>query len=200
MNPRLVPFYMNVAEQSAQLSRAQRAKVGCIIVKNDNIISFSWNGMPSGWDNTCEEREYMTADAGGWLDAEQIHQQWPFEEEYEHQMGEYAGFLENGLPDPKTWQLTGETKKSIRRYRLKTKPEVLHAEANALSKMARSSESCEGATLFCTHSPCMECAKLIYQSRITTVYYKHKYLSSKPGGLEFLEKCGINLIHYHDQT
>ena len=51
----------------------------------------------------------------------------------------------------------------------KTKPEVLHAETNAIAKVARSSESCEGATLFCTHLPCMECAKLIYQSGITEV-------------------------------
>lgn len=76
-------------------------------------------------------------------------------------------------------------------------------KALGLEKYNRKNENinyCEGATLFCTHSPCMECAKMIYQSGISTVYYKHKYVSSKPGGLEFLEKCGINLIHYDDNS
>lgn len=73
----------------------------------------------------------------------------------------------------------------------KTKPEVLHAETNAIAKVARSSESCEGATLFCTHLPCMECAKLIYQSGITEVYYRVEYLAAKGAGKEFLEKSGV---------
>ena len=70
---------------------------------------------------------------------------------------------------------------------LKSKPEVLHAESNAISKLARSNESGEDSTLFLTHSPCLECSKLIYQSGITTVYYKHKYRSLE--GIDFLEKC-----------
>lgn len=73
----------------------------------------------------------------------------------------------------------------------KTKPEVLHAETNAIAKVARSSESCEGATLFCTHLPCMECAKLIYQSGITEVYYRVEYLAAKGTGKEFLKQSGV---------
>ena len=70
---------------------------------------------------------------------------------------------------------------------LKSKPEVLHAESNAISKLARSNESGENSTLFLTHSPCLECSKLIYQSGIITVYYKHKYRSQD--GIDFLDKC-----------
>ena len=75
--------------------------------------------------------------------------------------------------------------------RLKTKPEVLHAEMNALTKVARSTLSCEGAVLFTTHSPCIECAKAIYQSGIREVYYKHKYRIED--GIIFLRKCGVSI-------
>ena len=74
-----------------------------------------------------------------------------------------------------------------------TKPEVLHAEANAITKLARSTESGEGATLFCTHMPCIECGKLIHQTGINTVYYQEDYESSKGSGKEFLQQCGIHL-------
>lgn len=76
----------------------------------------------------------------------------------------------------------------------KTKPEVLHAETNAIAKVAQSTESSNGATLFCTHAPCIECAKLIYQSGINTVYYKDQYRSD--AGLKFLELSGVN-VHQH---
>ena len=74
----------------------------------------------------------------------------------------------------------------------KTKPEVIHAESNAISKLARSSESGEGATMFITHAPCMDCAKLIYQSGIFKVYYGTDYRSSV--GLDFLQKSGIPIL------
>lgn len=79
---------------------------------------------------------------------------------------------------------------------LKTKPEVLHAESNALTKVARSTESSEGATLFCTHAPCIECAKLIYQAGISTVYYKDYYRDDS--GLKFLNQGNINVHQYND--
>lgn len=72
-----------------------------------------------------------------------------------------------------------------------TKPEVLHAESNAIAKLAKSSESGLGATLFITHSPCNECAKLIYQSGIAEVYYKNEYRNAS--GIEFLQKSGVNV-------
>lgn len=74
---------------------------------------------------------------------------------------------------------------------LKSKPEVLHAETNAIAKLARSPESGEGASIFITHAPCLNCAKLIYQSGISTVYYDIEYRSQE--GLDFLNRSGITL-------
>jgi dCMP deaminase len=73
----------------------------------------------------------------------------------------------------------------------KTKPEVLHAETNALAKIARSTNSSEGASMFVTHAPCLDCAKLIHQSGINSVYYRNTYRSED--GIKFLEKCNINV-------
>ena len=133
---------MEVAERFAQLSSAKRLQVGAIVVKDDRIISIGYNGMPSGWDNCCEE--------------------W------------------NGEDD---WGNTIT----------KSKKEVLHAETNAIAKLASSHESGKNATLLCTHAPCIDCAKLIYQSGIATVYYKNEYRSTQ--GIEFLNKSGIEVIH-----
>jgi dCMP deaminase len=72
---------------------------------------------------------------------------------------------------------------------LKTKPEVLHAESNAVSKMARSTVSAAGADMFVTHSPCMDCAKLIFQAGVSRVFYSEDYRSR--AGVEFLQKSGI---------
>ena len=77
----------------------------------------------------------------------------------------------------------------------KTKPEVLHAETNAIAKLASSHESGKNATLLCTYAPCIDCAKLIYQSGIATVYYKNEYRSTQ--GLDFLSKSGVEVIHHH---
>lgn len=74
---------------------------------------------------------------------------------------------------------------------LKTRPEVLHAESNAVAKLARSSESGLGATLFVTHSPCMECAKIIYQSGISVVYYDQDYRDD--AGIKFLQASGVEV-------
>jgi dCMP deaminase len=74
---------------------------------------------------------------------------------------------------------------------LKTRPEVLHAEMNALMKLARSHESGNGADLFITHSPCMECAKGIYQAGVHRVYYGTQYRSDQ--GIRFLKQCDIQV-------
>jgi dCMP deaminase len=74
-----------------------------------------------------------------------------------------------------------------------TKWYVLHAEANAISKVASSTQSCEGATLYITLSPCRECSKLIHQSGIRRVVFAEKYKDTS--GLEFLEKAGVELTH-----
>jgi dCMP deaminase len=132
MKQKFIDAYMDVAGRFAKLSSAKRLQVGAIVVKDDRIISIGYNGMPTGWDNCCED---------------------------EHN---------------------------------KTKPEVLHAEANALMKLASSHESGKNATLLCTHAPCIDCAKLIYQSGITTVYYKNDYRSTQ--GVEFLNKSDIEVV------
>lgn len=74
---------------------------------------------------------------------------------------------------------------------LKSKPEVLHAETNAIAKLAKSNESGDNATMFITHSPCLDCAKLIFQSGINTVYYRNSYRSED--GINFLEKCNVRV-------
>ena len=76
---------------------------------------------------------------------------------------------------------------------LKTKTEVLHAETNAIAKVAQSTESSKGATLFCTHLPCIECAKLIHQAGISNVYYDIEYQAAKGSGKQFLEDSNIEV-------
>lgn len=71
----------------------------------------------------------------------------------------------------------------------KTKDEVIHAEANSILKLARDGERADGASLFCTHAPCIQCAKMIYGAGIKTVYYRNTYRDTL--GIEFLERCGI---------
>lgn len=73
----------------------------------------------------------------------------------------------------------------------KTKDEVIHAEANAISKLARDGESGNGASLFCTHAPCIHCAKLIYGAGIKKVYYRNSYRDEI--GLNFLKQCDIDI-------
>jgi len=137
MKSKHLTAYMKTAETFAECSTAKRAKVGAIIVKDDRIISIGYNGMPSGWDNNCE-----------------------------NEIGVHKG-------EPV----------------LKTKPQVLHAEMNAISKVARSSESSQDAVMFVTHAPCHDCAKMIYQSGISSVYYRTTYRDAT--GIEFLEQCNI---------
>lgn len=135
MKQKFIDLYMDFARRVAKLSHARRLQVGAVIVKDDTVISYGYNGMPAGWDNNCEN------------------------------------ILEDGS--------------------LKTKPEVLHAESNSISKLAKSNHSGDRADLFITHSPCIECAKLIYQSGIRRVFYSENYRDD--AGLKFLDKSGIDV-------
>jgi dCMP deaminase len=137
---KFIDAYMKTAEVFAELSSARRLHVGAIIVKDDRIISIGYNGMPSGWDNNCEN--------------------------------------DFGL------DLKGNRT-------LVTKPEALHAETNAIAKLAKSTESGNGASLFVTHAPCLDCAKLVYQSGISSVYYRNSYRSLD--GIEFLDRAGVQI-------
>jgi len=137
--------HMKVARVYSKLSTAKRLQVGAVIVKDNRIISIGYNGMPSGWDNVCENEI-----------------KWPNGD---------VQFLE-------------------------TKPEVLHAESNAIAKVAKSSDNCEGATIYTTTAPCIECAKLIYQSGIKRVVWEKPHLRNDDG-VKFLDKCdGIVVEKY----
>jgi dCMP deaminase len=175
MKQKFIDYYMKVAELTSTLSYAKRLQVGSVIVKGNKILATGYNGMPSGWVNDCEKVEYIGIDAGVWLDPEEIYEQWPFvEDDMDPDLG-YA-----------------------RRYRLKTKDEVLHAETNAIAKVSASTESSEDATMFCTHAPCINCAKLIYQSGINSLYYRDTYRDS--AGIKFLEKSGVIVTKYETQS
>lgn len=165
MKDKMKLAHMRTAFNYAACSSAVRLQVGSIIVKDDAIISIGYNGQPSGWDNVCEEREYMSSDAGGWLDPDEIESQWPF-------------VAEDQL-----------------RYRLKTKATVLHAESNAISKLAKLNGGAQGSAIFITHCPCLDCAKTIYQAGITEVYYAQSYRDTI--GADFLIKCGLTVEQVH---
>ena len=121
--------YMEMAKELAKLSYANRAKVGCLIVKDTHIISEGYNGTPRGMSNVCEDHTFTTF------------------------------------------------------------PYVLHAESNAITKLARSTSSSENATLYVTMAPCYECSKLIIQSGIKRVVYESNYHSNGVGLLELAGVC-----------
>lgn len=139
MKEKYIQAYLDIAHRVAELSHAQRLKVGAVIVKDD-VITYGYNGMPSGWDNNCEDEVRNSHDGSN---------------------------------------------------ELKTKPEVLHAESNAISKIAKSTVSARDADMFITHSPCIDCAKLIFQAGVKRVFYSSDYRSQS--GIEFLKKSGITV-------
>jgi dCMP deaminase len=167
MKDKFIKLYMDWANRTSQLSHARRLQVGAVIVKDDSVISYGYNGMPAGWDNNCEDKEWCSA--GGWLSPEEIEEGWPYEGTY----------------------LDADGNEMQGRYCLKTKPEVLHAESNAIAKLARSINSGDGADIFITHAPCLDCAKLVYQAGIKRVYFGTAYRDDS--GVKFLEKSGVEV-------
>jgi dCMP deaminase len=135
MKPKFQKLYMDWATRVSELSYAKRLQVGAVIVKDDTVISYGYNGMPADWDNNCE-----ITNADGTLT---------------------------------------------------TRPEVLHAEMNALGKLARNHNSGENAEIFVTHSPCIECAKLILTSGIKRVYFGEHYRDDS--GIKFLKDSGVEV-------
>jgi dCMP deaminase len=101
----------------------------------------------------------------------------------------------NGMPSGWTneceYQEVYDYKLNDEIYQLKTKPEVIHAEANAIAKLARSTESGEGAVMFLTHAPCMDCAKQIYTAGIRKVIFDSHYRSTD--GVVFLNNCNLEV-------
>jgi dCMP deaminase len=157
MKEKYIKAHMKAASVYAALSTAQRLQVGCVIVKDNTIIGIGYNGMPSGWNNMCEEVEFVLKEECRWSDQYMLHN----------------GFRETAHG----WS------------RLKSKKEVLHAETNAIAKVSRSTNSSDGASLFVTHAPCLDCAKIIYQAGIKEVYFKEMYRSEE--GINFLKQCEI---------
>jgi len=157
MKEKFIQAHMKAAEVYAELSTAKRLQVGCVIVKDNTIIGIGYNGMPSGWDNNCEDVEYILKEECRQSDRFMMH--------------------------------NGYTESAHGWSKLHSKKEVLHAETNAIAKVSRSTNSSESASLFVTHAPCLDCAKIIHQAGIKEVYYRNNYRSES--GIEFLKKCNI---------
>ena len=172
--------YINVAYAISQLSVARRKKVGAILVAaGGGIIAEGYNGTPSGFDNNCENALYYYGTCPeirqekAWIDKFCIKQT-------------------NG-----TWLSPAN---AIITELLITKKEVLHAESNAITKVAQSTNSSTGATLFVTLAPCFDCSKLIIQAGIKRVVYAEMYKTDdgqpKLDGIELLTKAGIKVDKY----
>tara|TARA_B100000676_G_C17794127_1_gene688645 strand:- start:136 stop:603 length:468 start_codon:yes stop_codon:yes gene_type:complete len=145
--------YLDMASRWAELSKAVRKKVGCLIVKDGMIISDGYNGTPSGFDNVCET---------------------------------------SIMPD----SIAPKDLNDHPANALITRPEVLHAESNAITKLAKSTQSSNGATMYITISPCMDCAKLIIQSGISRVVYGKFYKNDS--GIKLLKQANIEIINYEN--
>ena len=100
----------------------------------------------------------------------------------------------NGMPPG--WDNNCENEINIfpQMKELKTKPEVIHAEANAIAKLAKGSESGNNSTMFLTCAPCLDCAKQIFTAGISKVYYRDSYRDDK--GVVFLQQCGVEVDKY----
>ena len=158
--------YLRMAKVLSELSYANRNKVGALIVsEKGQIIAQGWNGTPSGMDNCCEDIL---------CNCKWIH-----------------GCRKNGEPIEKILKFKNAVEfcKDCDFAKLTTKPEVLHAESNAISKCAKWLSSTENATLYVTLSPCNECAKLIIQAGIKRVVFAEKYRDES--GIDLLIKNNI---------
>ena len=154
--------YMQMAEVWAKRSKANRKQVGALIVKDRQIISDGYNGMPAGdEDDVCE---------------------------FDGRQDEYSYLAQWGTARP-----------PLKITDLVTKPEVLHAESNALAKIAENGGvGAQGGTLYVTMSPCFECAKLIKQAKIKRVVYREHYRDES--GITFLKKRGVQVDHLPQQS
>ena len=161
--------YLRLAREISNLSYGIRLKVGCVIVKDRQIISDGYNGTPTGFSNVCEE----------FVD-ENLQQKMM---EKCHTDEEKFNFIETKL----IWD---DDNIDI----LKSKREVLHAETNAITKVAKTNFSTDGATIYITDEPCFDCAKLIIQSGIKRVVCWREY--RKKDGVELLKKANIEVVKY----
>ena len=147
--------YLRMAKIWAENSYAIKRQVGCLIVKDNSIISDGYNGTPSGFENVCETVKC------------------------------YALCIFNSPQNLRRCRECGFGK-------LVTKPYVLHAEANAISKLAKSTNHADGATLYVTDEPCLECSKMIIQAGIRRVVFWRDYHDHS--GKELLIKANIEVL------
>lgn len=162
--------YMKIAYEVAELSYAQRRKVGCVIVKDHQIVSFGYNGTPGGFDNSCEHEHVDIIEVdGGYKDNPEAIR--TLEDDGYH-------CNPNGV---------------CGKISLETRREVLHAESNAITKIAKSTLSSDGADLYTTTTPCFECSKLIIQSGIKRVFFTEDYRDMS--GQDLLKQAGIEVVH-----
>lgn len=161
--------YMKIAYEVGELSYAERRKVGCVIVKDNQIVSFGYNGTPEGFDNACESHDIVSVKVAGG---------------YKENPDAIKALEDDGY----TCTIDGVCSQRVP----VTNREVLHAESNALTKIAKSTMSSNAATLYTTTAPCFECSKLIIQSGIQQVYYNETYRDMT--GVDLLNQANINVI------
>lgn len=165
---------MKMASAMAELSHASRKKVGAIVVSSRGygVIAEGFNGTPPGFDNECEV-EYVTV-PGALID---------------HQYVDKAAVDRLQLAFPEMF--TNDRKVGV--PFLVTKDEVLHAEENAIAKLAEFGHSSRGATLYCTCAPCLRCARQVIACKIARVVYSEIYRNDL--GLRLLEKAKIEVVN-----
>ena len=161
--------YLRLANEISNLSYAFRRKVGCIIVKDKQIISDGYNGTPTGFSNICEEFVDVN------VQEKMLNRCQTDEEKF--------NYIETSL-------IYHDDNLDI----LKSKREVLHAETNAITKVAKTNFSTDGATIYITDEPCFDCAKLIIQSGIKRVVFCRDYTTHE--GVELLKKANIEVVKY----
>jgi dCMP deaminase len=168
---RIDNLYLRMAFAWSENSYAIRRKVGCLIVKDNSIISDGYNGTPSGFPNVCESVVCTSKWRFGCIiDAKPI---------------------DEVLSNPECI----ERCKDCKYAELTTHNYVLHAEANAITKLSKSHNSSIGATIYVTDEPCIECSKLIIQAGIKRVVYAREYRMHD--GIELLKKAGIEVQQIH---
>ena len=166
---RLDRAYVSCAYAMAELSHAKRKQVGAILVKQ-GIIGEGYNGTPSGFDNACETSDHP--------------HRFVYSEPAQARICMHDACTAYKTSDSEEVQ---NEKLSM----LVTKPEVLHAESNAIAKVARSNNSTVGATMYVTLCPCVDCSLLIIQTGIVRVVYAEDYRSLD--GPNLLRKAGIQV-------
>lgn len=155
---------MDVAARTAATSHAEKMKVGAVAVRERRILLCGFNGTPAGTSNVCEETQFPSETDLAWMTPEELSQSFP----YINSRGE--------------------------RYALVTRYDVLHAEENLILYAAKKGIALYECDLYCTHLPCLHCARMIFGAGIRRVVYREAYRDRE--GERFLRGVGLALEHY----